>query len=300
MTGSLRKTLARAALRVVSRPMTQAGMPLKLQRLALDNAALAMRAPRGLKVESVRLGGIPGKRVAPAAAGDRHILYLHGGAYVSGGSRSHVPIAGQLANAAGATAWLVDYRLAPEFPYPAAVDDALAAYSALLEMKIPAAKIAIAGDSAGGGLSLAVTLAIRDAGLPLPGALALLSPWTDLTLSGESMQSKIDADPMLGPLWLEWAAGLYAEGTLRTAPGVSPLFADFRGFPPLLVHVGSDEVLLDDSTFLAKRAADAGVEVSLRVFDGLWHVFQAQAGMIDEADESVREIGSFIRARCGV
>lgn len=299
MTGSLRKTLARAALRVVSRPMTQAGVPLKLQRLALDNAALGMRSPRGLNVEPARPGGIPGKRVTPVAAGDHHILYLHGGAYISGGSRSHVPIAGQLANAAGATAWLIDYRLAPEFPYPAAVDDALAAYRGLLDMKIPAAKIAIAGDSAGGGLSLATTLAIRDAGLPLPAALALLSPWTDLTLSGESMQSKIAVDPMLGPLWLEWAAGMYAEGTLRTAPGVSPLFADLGGFPPLLVHVGSDEVLLDDSTFLARRAADAGVDVTLRVFDGLWHVFQAQAGMIDEADESVREIGNFIRARCG-
>lgn len=299
MTGSLRKTLARAALRVVSRPMTQAGVPLKLQRLALDNAALGMRSPRGLNVEPARPGGIPGKRATPVAAGDHHILYLHGGAYISGGSRSHVPIAGQLANAAGATAWLIDYRLAPEFPYPAAVDDALAAYRGLLDMKIPAAKIAIAGDSAGGGLSLATTLAIRDAGLPLPAALALLSPWTDLTLSGESMQSKIAVDPMLGPLWLEWAAGMYAEGTLRTAPGVSPLFADLGGFPPLLVHVGSDEVLLDDSTFLARRAADAGVDVTLRVFDGLWHVFQAQAGMIDEADESVREIGNFIRARCG-
>lgn len=299
MTGSLRKTLARAALRAISRPMTQTGVPLSLQRLALDNAALGMRAPRGLNVEAVRLGGIPGKRLTPAKAGDHHILYLHGGAYISGGSRSHVPIAGQLANAAGANAWLVDYRLAPEFPYPAAVDDALAAYRGLLDRKIPASKIAIAGDSAGGGLSLAVTLAIRDAGIPLPAALALLSPWTDLTLSGESMQSKITVDPMLGPLWLEWAAGMYAEGTLRTAPGVSPLFADLGGFPPLLVHVGSDEVLLDDSTFLARRAADAGVDVTLRVFDGLWHVFQAQAGMIDEADESVREIGSFIRARCG-
>ncbi|MFP5441947.1 MAG: alpha/beta hydrolase [Gammaproteobacteria bacterium] len=299
MTGSLRKTLARAALRVVSRPMTQAGVPLKLQRLALDNAALGMRSPRGLSVEPARPGGLPGTRVTPVAAGDHHILYLHGGAYISGGSRSHVPIAGQLANAAGATAWLIDYRLAPEFPYPAAVDDALAAYRGLLDMKIPAAKIAIAGDSAGGGLSLATTLAIRDAGLPLPAALALLSPWTDLTLSGESMQSKIAVDPMLGPLWLEWAAGMYAEGTLRTAPGVSPLFADLGGFPPLLVHVGSDEVLLDDSTFLARRAADAGVDVTLRVFDGLWHVFQAQAGMIDEADESVGEIGNFIRARCG-
>lgn len=302
MAGSLRKSLVRNALRALVKPMAQPAVPLALQRAMLDRAGLTMRTPRGLRAESTRLNDIPARKLVPERAdADRHLLYLHGGAYVQGSPRSHAPLAGQLAQAAGATAWLVDYRLAPEHPYPAAVDDALAAYRALLAQGVAPGRIAIAGDSAGGGLALSTTLAIRDAALPLPAALALLSPWTDLTLSGASMRDREDAEPMLNPVWLDWAAGLYCgdaqdgPSTLRTDPGVSPLFADLAGFPPLVVHVGSDEVLLDDSTFLARRAAHAGVEVTLRTFDGLWHVFQAQAGLIAEADESLREIGEFIR-----
>lgn len=306
MTGSLRKLMVRSALRTLIKPMAQTYVPLSVQRTLLDNAGFTMKKPRGLTVATLALAGIPARKLTPENAdGSRHVLYLHGGAYVEGSPKSHTALAAQVAQAAGATTWLIDYRLAPEHPYPAAVEDALAAYRALLDAGVAASRLAIAGDSAGGGLALAVTLAIRDASLPLPAALALLSPWTDLTLSGASMLDKLEVEPMLSVTWLDWAAGLYCgseqagPSTLRTDPGVSPLFADFTGFPPMIIHVGSDEVLLDDATFLGKRAAHAGVEVSLKVYDGLWHVFQAQAGLIAEADASLREIGEFLRRRTG-
>jgi monoterpene epsilon-lactone hydrolase len=297
-----RKSLIRALLRNVVKPQAEPSMSLRRQRLQIEAATLTIRAPRGITVEVTTLGGIACRKLSPRGADPtRHLLYLHGGAYITGSSRSHTALAGQIGNAAAATVWLLDYRLAPEHPFPAGRDDALAAYRALLDSGVAADCIAIAGDSAGGGLTLATTLAIRDAQWPMPAALALLSPWTDLTLSGASIQRKAAVEPMLNAEWLAWAAALYCggdddtPGTLRTDPGISPVFADLNGFPPLLVHVGSDEILLDDSTFLVQRARNAGVNAECRVFDELWHVFQAQAGMIAEADESVKEIGAFIR-----
>ncbi|MFZ5756487.1 MAG: alpha/beta hydrolase fold domain-containing protein [Pseudomonadota bacterium] len=305
MAGSLRKTLVRTALRAVTRPLARADLPLAVQRAALDSAGRTMRKPRGLRIDNTALAGLPARLLTPRdALPARHVLYLHGGAYIEGSTTSHTPLAGQVAAAARARAWLVDYRLAPEHPYPAAVDDAVAAYGALLAQGIDARHIAIVGDSAGGGLALAAALALHDARLPMPAALVLLSPWTDLTLSGRSMQAKEDAEPMLNGPWLDWAAGLYCGGrddgpvTPRTHPGVSPLFADLSGLPPLLIQAGSEEILLDDSTFLAERARRAGVAVTLHVYDDLWHVFQAQAGLIAEADEALAEIGAFIATHC--
>ncbi|MFZ5723071.1 MAG: alpha/beta hydrolase [Pseudomonadota bacterium] len=296
----LRHTLIRTTLRTF-RALARPDVPLAAQRAFLDNGGRLMRRPRGLRIELQQLAGLPARRLAPRGAhAQRHVLYLHGGGYIQGSGTSHTPLAAQVAQAARATTWLIDYRLAPEHPYPAAVDDALAAYEALLQKNIPAAAIALAGDSAGGGLALSTALAIRDTGLPLPAALALFSPWTDLTLSGASLQTKDACEPMLNPVWLDWAAGLYCgeagDGrvTPRTAPGVSPLFADLAGLPPLLVQVGSDEVLLDDATFLAARARRAGVDVTLHEFPGLWHVFQAQAGLLAEADAALAETGRFL------
>jgi monoterpene epsilon-lactone hydrolase len=306
MSNFSRKSLIRALLRNVIKPQSEPTRPLARQRLQIELATLTIRAPSGLRVQRATLGGIRCRKLQPVQAGNgRHLLYLHGGAYITGSSRSHTALAGQIGDAAGATVWLLDYRLAPEHPFPAGRDDAVTAYRALLDQGVAAKAVAIAGDSAGGGLSLATTLALRDAGLPLPGALALLSPWTDLTLSGASIVTKADVEPMLNAEWLEWAAALYCggdeerPGVLRTDPGISPVFADFSGFPPLLVHVGSDEILLDDATFLAARAKRAGVEVVLREFPALWHVFQAQARILPEADESIREIGEFLRRHTG-
>ncbi len=302
MTQTLRKTMLRATLRNVVKPLNTPATPLPLMRRMMHAASLVMRAPRGLAREETSLGGVPALKLVPRNIdGSRHLLYLHGGAYIIGSPQGHSGLAGQLGAAANMTVWSLDYRLAPEHPYPAAEQDALAAYRALLEQGIAAQDIAIAGDSAGGGLALATALAIRDTGLPVPAALALISPWADLTLSGRSMIDKLDVEPMLTPGWLEWAADAYCgvhgaqKATLRTHPGVSPLFGDFRGLPPMIIHAGSDEVLLDDAIGVSERAHGAGVTAQLRVFDGLWHVFQAQAGVLAEADESIAEIGQFLR-----
>lgn len=301
MAGISRKSLLRALLRNVIKPQAEPTRSLGRQRLQLEAAALTMRKPRGVAVSATTLGGVPGRRLVPADATGSHVLYLHGGAYITGSSRSHTGLAAQIAKAAGATTWLIDYRLAPEHPFPAGRVDAVTAYGALLDQGIAPARIAIAGDSAGGGLALATTLALREVGLPLPAALVLLSPWTDLTFSGASIRDKADAEPMLNAEWLDWAASLYCGGdedtvgTLRTDPGISPVFADFADFPPMLVQVGSDEILLDDATYLAVRARQAGVDVTLREYADLWHVFQAQAGVLPEADAAIAEIGAFLR-----
>jgi acetyl esterase/lipase len=187
--------------------------------------------------------------------------------------------------------------------YPAAREDALTAYRELLDRGIGAGEIILAGDSAGGGLTLSTALAIRDAGWPMPAALVLLSPWTDLTLGSPSYYSNARAEVMLSPRFLSLSAAHYCdEGgsgrpTPRADPGVSPIFADLAGLPPIIAHVGGDEILLDDARLVVERAQGAGGEATLRIFEGLWHVFQASAGMIPEADESLREIGAFCSAQ---
>jgi acetyl esterase/lipase len=208
-----------------------------------------------------------------------------------------------VAHAAGTEAWLLDYRLAPEHPYPAAREDALSAYKDLLDWGIEPSQIIIAGDSAGGGLTLSTALGIRNAGWPMPAALVLLSPWTDLSLSSPSYQHNKKREAMLTAGFLSRAAAHYCNetnrgrATRRQDSGASPFFADLAGLPPMLAHVGGDEILLDDARLVIERADAAGGEATLRVFDELWHVFQASAGALPEADESLREIGDFCRAQ---
>jgi monoterpene epsilon-lactone hydrolase len=242
------------------------------------------------------VGGVDVLRLDGPPDGDGVILFFHGGGYVIGTPRTHAQLASKLAARTDSNAISVDYRLAPEHPYPAGLDDVLAVYRALLDSGTAPATVAFAGDSAGGGLALAALLAARDAGLPLPAAAVLFSPWTDLTLSGASYTSKADVELILTVGGLrEWAAD-YAGSS---APGehlISPLFADLTGLPPLLIQVGSDEILLDDSTGLASRAAAADVAVSLEVTPRAPHVFQRFAGSFDEADIALASAGAFIRA----
>lgn len=285
----------RTLIRFTMRPLAHPRVPLGLQRRLTELARFTMLEHPGLALTETTLGGRPARRLdVPEALPGRHLLYLHGGAYVLGSPRSHTPIVARVAAQARATGWLPDYRLAPEHPCPAAIEDAVAAYRELLAAGADPAQLVIAGDSAGGGLTLATACALRDAGLPLPSALVLLSPWTDLTLSSEAVRAKQDVEAMLDVNGLTRAAEAYCAGRPRNDPAASPLFADLAGLPPMLVHAGSDEILLDDSEQLAARARAAGVEVTLRVFDGLWHVFQAQAGVIPEADESLADIGDFL------
>jgi monoterpene epsilon-lactone hydrolase len=188
-----------------------------------------------------------------------------------------------------------NYRLAPENPYPAAIEDVKVVYNWLLEQGFKSQHIAIAGDSAGGNLAVAALLAIREAGMPLPAAAILLSPWTDFTLSGESVKTRAEVDPMIRLDAADEQFAAYVGNADRADPTISPIFADLRGLPPLLIHVGNDEVLLDDSVRLAERAQAAGVEVELKVWDGMWHVFQTLAVMLPEARDSIDELGEFVK-----
>jgi acetyl esterase/lipase len=283
-----------------SAPRSETPPPVEEQRSGFD-AAITRPAPEEVTTRRTELGGRPALEFEPAGALARgRLLYLHGGGYVVGSPGTHEGLVGELARRTGLRATSVDYRLAPEHTFPAAVDDGLAAYRALLAEGIAPQDLVVAGDSAGGGLSIATLLAAREAGLPQPAAAALFSPWTDLTLTGESMHSKEEADPIFVGADLRAYADLYVGADDRAQPLASPLFADLSGLPPLLVQVGANEVLLDDAVRLAGRAGAADVEVTLEIGPGLPHVFQHHYGRLDEADAALDRAARFLTARLGV
>lgn len=293
MTTSRRARLARRGIRHTG---LGAVKPLEEQRADMDRLDRLPR-PRHVDYVDTTVGGVPAIVATPTAdPPDRHILYVHGGGYALGSPKSHIAMAARLARRAAATVSVIDYRLAPEHTYPAAVDDCVAAYRAIAADVDPAL-ITIAGDSAGGGATLATLCALRDAGDPLPGCAYLMSPWTDLTASGESVTTKADVDPMIDPDGIVNMARQYAGDTPLDHPGVSPLFADLTGLPPLLIQTGVDEVLLSDSTRLAERAREAGVDVVLDLVDGMWHVYQALSPLVPEATEALVRAAVFIRSR---
>jgi acetyl esterase/lipase len=267
-------------------------------RARLDAAAALFQRPPDVRYEPVSAGGVPAEwTIAPDADADRALVYFHGGSYNAGGVGSHRALCTQLARATDLRVLSVDYRLAPEHPHPAALEDACAALRFVWQSGFAPSQVALAGDSAGGGLALAALVALRDAGDPLPAAVALLSPWTDLTLSGGSFLGKADVDPMIVPDVLAVARDRYVADQAADAPTISPLFADLAGLPPMLVQVGTDECLLDDSTRLAERASDAGTDVVLEVWDDMIHVWQAFFAMLPEGRDAIDAIAAFLRAR---
>lgn len=284
-------------VRLALRPFLAPWVPLPLQRAWAKVAALGTRAPRGVARAPVLMDGVRGLRLTPAGAKPGHaVLFLHGGAYVIGGTGSHAKLAAHVAHASRSTTYFVDYRLAPEHPYPAALDDALAAYRWLLAQAPAPRRVVLAGDSAGGGLALALAMALRDRQLPAPAALVLISPWTDLTLGGDSHARKAAADPMLRTGWLRAAAAHYAGARALDDPLLSPAFGRLAGLPPMLIQVGSEEILLSDAERLAEGVMRAGGRAELRRYDGLWHDFQVHAGMLPESDRALAEIGAFTEA----
>lgn len=225
---------------------------------------------------------------------DRVLLHLHGGAYFMGSSVTHRGLGAALSRAARAPVLLPDYRLAPEHPFPAALDDVRAVWAWLTEdLQLPAHRIALSGDSAGGGLAAALLVRLRDQGDALPACYVGISPWVDLAGRSASMREREDVDPWLSPDMVSPAARTYAASTPIDDPLISPLYADLRGLPPALVHAGSDEILLDDAVRFVAACRDAGVDASLGTFPGLWHVFHAFP--IPESRDAVHEIGAFVR-----
>lgn len=268
------------------------------RRKAMDAFGDMNPLPAGVTKEDVDANGVPAERLTPAdAVQGRALLYLHGGGYSVGSPRSHRAMAARLASQAKATALVPDYRLAPEAPFPAGVDDALSAYRFLLEEGVQPHRIAVAGDSAGGGLSLALTLAARDAGLPMPGCLFLISPWADLAEQGPSYAAMDGHDPMIGVPGIKDSARTYAGGEDLNHPYISPARADLTGFPPMLIHVGQAEVLLSDSITLAQTAGLAGVKVQLEVWPEMIHVWHAFHDMLGAARKAVTEASAWIAAR---
>ncbi|MDE0753552.1 MAG: alpha/beta hydrolase [Woeseiaceae bacterium] len=226
------------------------------------------------------------------------ILYLHGGAFVMGSPATHRRLVSHIARAAGMRALVPDYRLAPEHRFPAALEDSLKMYRHLRSRQDDA-KLIIGGDSAGGNLSAATLLALRDAGEELPVACFLMSPWLDMTAAGESLQTRATSDPWFRPEHVAPTAAKVFSEFERRNPLVSPIFADASNLPPILIHVGDHEILLSDSTRLADNIRQAGGDVELRVWDGMWHVFQFFVGQMPESDRSIKEIGHFLRSKVG-
>jgi acetyl esterase/lipase len=265
-------------------------------RAGFEQMTVMLPVEPDVKCEPVSAGGIKSEWVAaPGADADRAILYLHGGGYVIGSINTHRALAGRLSRAAKARVLLIDYRLAPEHPFPAAVEDSVAAYRYMLAQGTRPGRIVIAGDSAGGGLTIATLVAIKEAKLPMPAAGVGMSPWVDLEGVGDSMTTKASVDPMVQKDGLREMAQAYLGGKDPHTPLAAPLYADLSGLPPLLIQVGTSETLLDDSTRLAERARKSGVTVTLEPWENMIHVWQAFAPMLDEGQQAIDKIGVFVR-----
>lgn len=287
------------ALAQIIETMRQGGpdlsAPPEQARAAFDAMVGAMPAPPDAAFEHDTLGGIPALRYGPADPSAPTLLYLHGGGYVVGNAWGYRGLVAALADASGMTAYAIDYRLAPEHPFPAAIDDSAAAFRALLDQGPDPGNLVVAGDSAGGGLTVATLLRLRDTGAPMPGAGFLISPWTDLACSGASMTGKAAADPALTELGLRRLAAYYLGSTDPADPLASPIHADLSGLPPLLVHVGTAEILLDDAVRLAASAGRDDVALTLDLWPGLIHVWHAFAFMLPEGAAAVAAAGAFLR-----
>ncbi len=258
--------------------------------------ALTKPLASDITCEPCDLNGVAAEWVsAPNASPDRVLLYFHGGGYYRGSIDTVREMTSRMSRASGARALPIDYRLAPEHPFPAAVEDTLTAYRWLLDHGYSPHNIAVGGDSAGGGLTMALLLNARDAGLALPAAGVCLSPWVDLAQSGDSYVTKVSEDPSITKAYLDKYGALYLGGADPKTPLASPLYADLQGLPPLLIQVGTAEVLLSDAAELASRARDAGVKVELDEWDQMTHVWQNNGDRIPESQEAVERIGTFIK-----
>ncbi|MFE7314202.1 alpha/beta hydrolase [Streptomyces sp. NPDC057555] len=281
---------------MVRRPRPEGPHSVKELRAGFRAMMAEMIVPAGIRTRNTTLGDRPAVLVEPAGtpkAGT--ILYFHGGSYVVGSPETAMSLTGNLVVRTGFRTFSTDYRLAPEHPFPAAIEDGLSAYRALLDSGESPSAIAFAGDSAGGGLTVTVCLAARDAGLPMPAAIVAFSAGLDLTRTGESMDTKAGIDPFFTREGMEHTGAMYLAGQDPHQPMLSPAtLADLTGFPPMLLQAGTNEMLLDDSTRMATRAREAGVDVILDITAGVPHVFQAFAGALDEADQALDRAALFL------
>jgi monoterpene epsilon-lactone hydrolase len=266
------------------------------RRSNFEVQASQLPVAENVSCEPLSVDNIPAEWIVPAEALERSmLLYLHGGGYCIGSINTYRGMVSHIAVAAKTKALLIDYRLAPENPFPAAVEDSTAAYEWLLSQGVVSSDIIIAGDSAGGGLTVSTLISLKEKGIPLPAAAVLISPWVDLAITGGSVISKADIDPMVTKEGLIEMAEAYMGDTDRLTPLASPLYAELKGLPPMLIHVGTSEILLDDATRLADFARKAGVEVILNEADGMCHIWHYFTVMLPEALQAIKEIAVFMR-----
>jgi epsilon-lactone hydrolase len=294
--------MADAEIELIRRQLASHPRPVDLaeRRRRLDALGQQYKLPADVRVEKVSANGVAAEwTTTPQADPARVILFLHGGGYISGSLDSHRHMIAEAGRQAGARTLALDYRLAPEHPFPAALEDAMAGYRFLLAQGVAPGRIAMAGESAGGGCAVAALVSLRDAGVALPGCLWCSSPWVDLAMSGGSIEAKAAVDPLLGKPYLLELAAAYLHGADPLTPLASPLHADLRGLPPMLIQVGSAEILLDDAVRLAGVAGAADVPVTLRIWPDMihaWHLFYRQ---VAAGRRALAEVGGFIRAALG-
>lgn len=284
-------------LRGENQPLTAPGWAE--QRAGLDGMAAALPPTEGIEAVPAVVGGIKGEwvRGKHVKRNDAAVLYLHGGGYVIGSPKSHRHLCGLLSIESGLPVFSADYRLAPENPFPAAVDDGVAAYKGLLDSGIAPGHLAISGDSAGGGLTVATLLAARDKGLPMPACALPISPWVDLSQGGESHRARAARDPIVKKEGVDAMAAAYLAGRDAKTPLASPLFADLKGLPPMLIQVGSEEALHSDSVALAQKLEAAGVEVSLESWGGMVHVWHIFHPILSEGRDAIARMGTYLKRR---
>ena len=292
MLQQLLETTLRQTMNRLVKPVLHPAIPVSFQRRVIRQAYRSSIPPRGTRFQGASPGGVPATRTSFGQGLRGTVLYLHGGGYIIGSSSTHRGITGHLAKTSGCSVVTPDYRLAPEHPFPAALEDAEACWSGLIEEGYKPEQIAVAGDSAGGGLSIALAMRLRDKGLPLPASLTVFSPWVDLTQ--EHLYAP-ECEPVLQARWTSKAARLYAGREPLTNPLISPVFGDLSGLPPLLIQVGSQEILLNDAERLADAANRDNVQTRLEVFNSLWHVFQVHSGQLDRATAAMETAGQHIK-----
>lgn len=295
----LTQPLVKASLRSTFKLSSRTPLPLSLLRAGMELGAGLFMARRDVSSQTVTLGTQPALCIRPRAvtpsSSKRVLLHLHGGAFFAGSSNTHYAMATELAARCHATVYLLDYRRAPEYVYPAALDDALNAYHALFGQGWMPEQIFLAGDSGGCAHVLSAAVALRDQGSPLPAGLVMLSPFVDLNLSMPSVTDNAKRDPMLSVNILKRGADAYRGKLALNDPRISPLFAPLHDLPPMLIHVGSEEILLDDARQLAERVQDAGGTVECQVYQGMWHNFQMFNQLISDAENALDQIGQFVR-----
>jgi acetyl esterase/lipase len=271
-------------------------LPVDQARAGWDAMETMLPHAPGAEIEDTTVAGCEARWVTSADAGTTTAIHFHGGGYVIGSAKSHTPFGTHLAAALGGRVLMPQYRLAPEHPAPAALGDAVGVYRGLLEAGVDPGDIVVTGDSAGGGLAVALLVTLRDEMLPMPAAAALVSPWIDLTGTSESMRTKVDEDIVLSPELLAHWGAMYAGGSPLDHPVVSPGLGPLEGLPPMLVLVGTRELLLDDSNLLTERATAAGVEVTLEIADEMIHIWPVLgAGVVPEAEHAIERIAEFVR-----